>query len=137
MRTGLRAFSTDLAFAQGDRRYPTGTLIFKVKDNPDHLHETLAEIAVSSGAEVIATDTGWVDEGPNFGSNNVVYMRKPRIALAWDRPTRAYNAGATRFVVERQIGYPVTPIRTRQIATRRPEGLRCAAAARSRIRRHL
>ncbi len=117
LRAGLRVYSTDLAFVQGDRRYPSGTLIFKVKDNPDHLHETLARIAVSSGAEVIATDTGWVDEGPNFGSNNVVFMRTPRIALAWDRPTRAYNAGATRFVVERQIGYPVTPIRTRQLAT--------------------
>lgn len=116
-RAGLRVFSSDLAFVQGDRRYPPGTLIFKVKENPDHLHETLEGIAASSGAEVIATDTGWVDEGPNFGSNNVVYMRKPRIALAWDRPTRAYNAGATRFVVERQIGYPVTPIRTRQLAT--------------------
>ena len=117
LRAGLRVYSTDLPFVQGDRRYPSGTLIFKVKDNSDQLHETLAGIAVSSGAEVIATDTGWVDEGPNFGSNNVVYMRTPRIALAWDRPTRAYNAGATRFVVERQIGYPVTPIRTRQLAT--------------------
>lgn len=117
LRAGLRVFSSDLAFVQGDRRYPSGTLIFKVKDNPDHLHETLARIAGSSGAEVVATDTGWVDEGPNFGSNNVVFMRKPRIALAWDRPTRAYNAGATRFVVERQIGYPVTPIRTRQLAS--------------------
>jgi len=115
-RAGLRVFSTDLAFVQGDRRFPSGTLIFKVKENPDHLHDTLAGIAASSGAEVIATDTGWVDDGPNFGSNNVVYMRKPRIALAWDRPTRAYNAGATRFVVERQIGYPVTPVRTRQLA---------------------
>ncbi len=117
LRAGLRVFSSDLAFVQGDRRYPSGTLIFKVKDNPDHLHETLADVAVSSGAEVIATDTGWVDEGPNFGSNNVVYMRKPRIALAWDRPTRSYNAGATRFVVERQIGYPVTVVRTRQLAS--------------------
>ena len=116
-RAGLRIFSSDLAFAQGDRRYPSGTLIFMVKDNPEHLHDTLAEIAASSGAEVIATDTGWVDEGPNFGSNNVVFMRKPRVALAWDRPTRSNNAGATRFVVERQIGYPVTPIRTRQLAT--------------------
>lgn len=116
-RAGLRVFSTDLPFVQGDRRYPSGTLIFKVKDNPDHLHETLSRIAASSGAEVIATDTGWVDAGPNFGSNNVVFMRKPRIALAWDRPTRANNAGATRFVVERQIGYPVTVIRTRQLAT--------------------
>ena len=117
LRAGLRVFSTDLPFVQGDRRYPSGTLIFKVKDNPDHLHDTMADIARSSGAEVIATDTGWVDEGPNFGSNNVVFMRKPRVALAWDRPTRAYNAGATRFVIERQIGYPVTPIRTRQLAT--------------------
>ncbi len=116
-RAGLRVFSSDLAFAQGDRRYPSGTLIFMVKDNPEHLHDTLAEITASSGAEVIATDTGWVDEGPNFGSNNVVFMRKPRVALAWDRPTRSNNAGATRFVVERQIGYPVTPIRTRQLAT--------------------
>lgn len=116
LRAGLRVFSSDLAFVQGGRRYPSGTLILKVKDNPDHLHETLARIAASSGAEVIATDTGWVDEGPNFGSNNVAFMRAPRIALAWDRPTRAYNAGATRFVVERQIGYPVTVIRTRQLA---------------------
>ena len=116
LRAGLRVYSTDLPFVQENRRYPSGTLIFKVKDNPDRLHETMAEIAAASGAEVIATDTGWVDEGPNFGSNNVVYMGKPRIALAWDRPTRAYNAGATRFVVERQIGYPVTPVRTRQLA---------------------
>jgi len=117
LRAGLRVFSSDLAFVQEDRRFPSGTLILKVKDNPDHLHDTLAKIAASSGAEVIATDTGWVDEGPNFGSNNVVFMRKPRIALAWDRPTRAYNAGATRFIVERQFGYPVTPVRTRQLAS--------------------
>ena len=116
-RAGLRVFSSDLAFVQGDRRYPAGTLIFKVKDNPESLHDTLAEIAASSGAEVIATNTGWIDEGPNFGSNNVVYMRKPRIALAWDRPTRSNNAGATRFIVERQIGYPVTVVRTRQLAS--------------------
>ncbi len=117
LRAELRVFSSDLAFVQGDRRYPSGTLIFMVKDNPDHLHDTMVEIAASSGAEVIATHTSWVDKGPNFGSNNVVFMGRPRVALAWDRPTRSNNAGATRFVVERQIGYPVTSIRTRQLAT--------------------
>ncbi len=117
LRAGLRVFSNDLAFVQGDRRYPSGTLILMVKDNPDNLHETMAEITASSGAEVIATHTSWVDEGPNFGSNNVVFMRRPRVALAWDRPTRSNNAGATRFVMERQIGYPVTSIRTHQLAT--------------------
>lgn len=44
-------------------------------------------------------------------------MRRPRIALAWDTPTSPSSAGATRFVLERQFGYPVTVIRTRQLAS--------------------
>jgi len=39
-----------------------------------------------------------------------------KIAMAWDRPTSAGSAGATRFVLERQFGYPVTVIRTQQLA---------------------
>src|SRR5207245_5960808 len=38
------------------------------------------------------------------------------IALAWDRPTSASSAGQLRFVLERQYGYPVTVIRTQQLA---------------------
>ena len=116
-RVGLRVHSSDLAFAQEDRRYPSGTLIFKVKENPTDLHANLSRIAQFSGAEVFAVNTSWVIDGPNFGSNNVVHMRKPRIAMAWDRPTGSNNAGATRFVIERQIGYPVTPIRTSQLGS--------------------
>jgi hypothetical protein len=57
-----------------------------------------------------------VDDGVNFGSRWVVQMKKPAIALAWDTPTQSSAAGATRFVLERQFGYPVTPIRTAQLA---------------------
>jgi hypothetical protein len=35
--------------------------------------------------------------------------------LAWDTPTAASSAGAARFVLERQYGYPVTPVRTAQL----------------------
>jgi hypothetical protein len=59
----------------------------------------------------VAVDSGWVSEGPNFGSNNVRTLVKPRVALAWDRPTDSYAPGAVRFVLERQFGYPVAPIR--------------------------
>jgi hypothetical protein len=43
-------------------------------------------------------------------------MKRPRIAIAWDDPTSSNSAGATRFILERQYGYPTTPIRTRQLA---------------------
>ena len=39
-------------------------------------------------------------------------MTAPKIAMAWDRPTSVSSAGNTRFVIERQLGYPVTAIRT-------------------------
>jgi hypothetical protein len=117
LREDLRIFSTDKPLTQQGRSYPAGTLIFKVKENPANLHQILERLVASTGAEIHATDTGWVEQGVNFGSSNVVYMRRPRVALAWDTPTASSSAGATRFVLERQFGYPVTVIRTRQLAS--------------------
>ncbi len=75
----------------------------------------MAKLAAANSAEVIATNTSWVDDGPNFGSRYAPYLKRPAVALAWDRPTAAGSAGQTRFVLERQFNYPVTPIRTQQL----------------------
>jgi hypothetical protein len=58
-----------------------------------------------------------VDKGVNFGSRYVVDLRKPAVAMAWDVPAASGSAGHTRFVLERQFGYPVTPVRTPQLAS--------------------
>ncbi len=117
LKSGLRVLSSDRPFAQNGRTYPAGTAIVRVKDNPASVHETVRGAAEMSGAEVVATSTSWVDEGPNFGSNRVEYLTKPRIALAWDRPAAAGSAGQTRFILERQFGYPVTVVRTQQLGS--------------------
>jgi hypothetical protein len=117
LQRGLRVDSPDKAFTLEGRRYPAGTLIFKVADNPPHLSALLAQAARDSGAEIVGVKTSWVEDGPNFGSNQTRHIRKLRIAMAWDRPTSANSAGATRFVLEQQFGYPVTAIRTAQLAT--------------------
>lgn len=117
LREDLHVLGSDREFVQEGKTFPRGTLIFMVDRNPDTLHTTLELLAQQTGAEVIATDSSWVDEGVNFGSNNVRRLRPPAVALAWDLPTRSYSAGATRFVLERQIGYPVTPIRTRRLSS--------------------
>ena len=117
LREGLRVFSTDKAFAQNGRSFPSGTLILKIKDHRPNLRETLEKLATASGAEVVATNSGWVDEGVNFGSRHVTFLKKPQIALAWDSPTFGNATGATRFVLEQQFGYPVTVIRARQLVS--------------------
>ena len=116
LKAGVRVHSSDRRFVLGGRTYPAGTLIIKVKDNIENVVAVMNDIVEASGAEVFGTESGWVDEGPNFGSYQVQYMGRPRIALAWDAPTGSGSAGQLRFVLERQFGYPVTVIRTQQLA---------------------
>lgn len=117
LRQELDVKSSDKAFTMAGREFPSGTLIFKVDENPEDLEELLTGLAAKSGAEVVGTSDSWVTKGPNFGSRNVVSMVPPKVAIAWDMPTHPYSAGNSRFVIEHQIGYPVTPVRTRRLAT--------------------
>jgi hypothetical protein len=116
LRQDLAVQSSDRPFTQDGRNYPAGTLIFKVSGNPASLAQKLAVLARESGADIYGANSGWVEEGVNFGSRYVLPVRRPAIALAWDTPAASSAAGATRFVIERQYGYPVTPLRTTQLA---------------------
>lgn len=116
-RENIRVWTADEAFTIPGRKFTSGALIVKVHDNAANIHDRVNSLAEQSGAEVLAVASGWTDEGPNFGSNSVQLMRKPEIAIAWDAPTGAGSAGSTRFVLERQFGYPTTPIRTANLNT--------------------
>src|SRR5262249_38030775 len=116
LQDGLRIATTDKAFKLNGRTFGSGSLIIQVKENAADVHEKVNRLAKSSGAEVYTTNTGWVDEGTNFGSHRVFPVPRPVVALAWDRPTGASSAGAARFILERQYGYPVTVVRTDQMA---------------------
>jgi hypothetical protein len=116
LRQNLRVHSTDRGFTQNGRQFPRGTLIVRVKENGGELEKTIAALAGQTGAEVYAANSGWVEEGVNFGSRYVKYIPRPRIALLWDWPTQSNAAGHTRFVLERQFHYPVTVVRTLTLA---------------------
>lgn len=111
LRAGLKVLSANKPFTQNNHKFPSGSLIVMVKQNAASVHDTVARIAASTGADVIAANTSWVEEGVNFGSNNVAVLKQPGVALVWDTPTSSSSAGAARFVLERQYGYPVTVIR--------------------------
>ena len=115
LRAGLVAMSPDQDFTVAGLSMPRGSLVFKVDDNPNDLGTQLQELAETTGAHIRAIDTSWVTEGVNFGSRHTVRIEAPKIAMAWDAPTSSNSAGNTRFVIERQIGYPVTVLRTARL----------------------
>jgi hypothetical protein len=95
----------------GGRAFPAGTLVIRVADNPSDLAARLGVLAQRHGATVVATDTGWVDGGISLGSDEVVALKRPRVLLGWDRPSRSLSAGWARYVLERRYGQPVTAVR--------------------------
>ncbi len=110
----LNVYSSDKPFKLNGVNFPGGSLIIKVKNNPDDLHQRLSKIAAKTGVEIIPTNTSWVEEGVNFGSRNVVYLKKPKIAMAYNLPTQSYSTGWARYTIEQAYSYPVTIINTQQ-----------------------
>ncbi|MBM3793897.1 MAG: peptidase M14 [Acidobacteria bacterium] len=117
LRAGLRLHTNDKGFKQNGRAFPRGTLIVKTLENSPGLDAKIAALAAAQGAEVIGTETGWVEDGVNFGSRFVHTVKAPVVAIAWDSPASSASAGHTRFVLERQYGYPAIPVRAATLAS--------------------
>lgn len=113
LQAGIVLKSADEAFVlDGKTQYPAGSLIIEKRNNDKAIAAKIQSIVDKTGALVEGVDTSWVTKGPSFGSYRAVVMTAPKIAMAWDSSTSALSAGNTRFVIERQLGYPVTAIRT-------------------------
>lgn len=114
-RQDIRVHSADKEFKLNGNNFPRGSLIIKIKDNPADLHDRLQKIAAATSVDIYSTDDSWVEGGINFGSANVTYLKRPRVALAYNTPTSANSVGWTRYLIEQRYGYPVTTLRTEQL----------------------
>lgn len=114
-RQDVRVHSYDKAFKLNGVNFPAGTLVVKLKDNPANLHERMTKLAADHGVDVYPTDTSWVEDGPNFGSSNVNFLPRPRVAIAYNAPVSANSVGWLRYLIEQRYGYPVTTIRADQL----------------------
>jgi hypothetical protein len=111
-RAGLKVRAVAHPFVLGGRKFPIGTALVRASDNPSGARATLGAIAARHGAEAVAVDSGWVEEGASLGSEHVRFLRPARVVLAWDAPASSQSAGAARYVLERRYGQPVTAVRT-------------------------
>jgi hypothetical protein len=111
-KQGLRVHSVGGSFTLGGRTYPMGTALFRTAENPPDLQARMSALATRHGAEVVPIDSAYVESGTSLGSNDVGFVKSPRVLMAWDQPTSSLSAGWTRFVLERRYGQAVTAVRT-------------------------
>ena len=121
LRDGVRVHSAGKGFTQASREFLAGTAIVRVAEHADPvaLHAQVRALQVQTGADIVPTDTAWVEAGISFGSNDTHFLPKPRIALVCDRPASQYSTGWARFLLEQEYGLPLTLIRARQVAAAR------------------
>jgi hypothetical protein len=111
LQAGLKVRVAEAGLTLGGRAFPAGTAIVRVAENPETARETLDRIARRQRAEAVAVDSGYVEEGVSLGSGRVRLLKRPRVLLAWDRPTSSLSAGWARWVLERRYGQAVTAVR--------------------------
>jgi hypothetical protein len=116
LRQGIRMHSVGGAFTINGRQFPLGTAVIRVAGNPADLHQRLTALAAKHGAEIVPTDTTYVDSGISLGSNEAAFLKAPRVLLVWDTPTSSLSAGWTRYTLERRYAQPVTTVRTSSLA---------------------
>ena len=115
LREGLRVRTANATMQADGVRFPRGSLIVDVRENPETLHATLERVAADTGAQIYAVDSSWVEEGVNFGSPDVRFIPPIKVAIAYDIPTDPSSAGWTRYLLEQSYDYPVTVIPTRRL----------------------
>lgn len=115
LRLGVKARSIDEPFVLDGVEYPAGSYVVRVHGQPPDLHARMRELAQAHGVTPYCADSSWIERGPDFGTDEGLALKVPRVAMAWDRPVVANSAGWLRYLLEQRYGVPVTPLRTHEL----------------------
>ncbi len=111
LQNGYRVHVANKSFKLNGESFDRGTLIIKLRENKADLHDKLNELASKYGVNFIATDTSWAEDGISLGSNNVVYLKKPKVAVLYDLPASSISYGLLAYLFEQEYGLDFTAVR--------------------------
>ena len=103
-------------FTLDGRRWERGTVVVPRGANPKDLVERLTKIATKHGVTFVPARTGMTEKGVDFGSSNVVRLRRPKIALLAGDGMSATSWGATRFMIEAVYDVPYSNFDAERLA---------------------
>lgn len=99
------------SFEINGQGFPQGTIIARVERNSEKLHDRIAALSESCEARVYPISSAWTDKGIFLGSNNVINLKKPKIAVITEEPVSQTAYGAIWFLLEKRYEYDFTAIR--------------------------
>ncbi|MBL4744782.1 MAG: zinc carboxypeptidase [Flavobacteriaceae bacterium] len=97
--------------------FKEGTLLLLKRDNKHlvNFNETLELLSKNFNKELVATSTGMVQKGPDFGSESIHLIGQEKIAILSGKETSSLSFGEVWHFFEQQLKYPVTIIKGNQV----------------------
>jgi hypothetical protein len=114
LREGRRVHVARKAFRLDGVAYERGTLVARVRGNGEDLHARL-ERAAEDGVPIAAAESSWTEEGISLGSDEVVRLKSPRIAVLYDLPCSSTSCGWALYLLEQRYRLPFTAIRAARL----------------------
>ncbi|MCU0452639.1 MAG: M14 family metallopeptidase [Bacteroidetes bacterium] len=115
LRKDIAVHSATRSFTINGRRFAAGTAVVFASPQRPELHRELAGLVERAGITAYATSTGLSEKGIALGSDRVVPLRAPSIALLTDEPTSSSDVGELWFLLERELGVPFTMLRAEDL----------------------
>lgn len=115
VKTSFKPFAATVNGAKKNFGY--GTLVIPVTDqyaSADDLFSIISQISQATGVDVYSVDTGLSLEGVDLGSGNVRTVAAPRVAMLVGDGVAATEAGFTWYLLDSQLGMPITKVNTSQ-----------------------
>ena len=97
-------------FKTSERSFERGSLIITHSDNKSNkdYQSALKEATVKHHKNLVATTTGFVESGKDFGSRYVQMINDVKVAVLSGKPTSTLHFGEIWHFFEQQLNYPVT-----------------------------
>lgn len=110
LQDGHRVAVSTKKLTAGGRTFGRGSFVVRVSRNSDSIHDAISRLATETGTAVIAVNNGYNDEGDTgVGSENVVPMQAPKIAMIADEVVDQTSYGSIWWTLDR-YGIEFTPI---------------------------
>ena len=103
-------------FEMKGHQFEAGTLIITRTGNRhmgDAFDAFVKETAAAHNQPLHAVATGLVTKGADFGSGDVPFLKRPRVAALTGSPMSTYSAGEIWHYFDQQLTYPITLLNAR------------------------
>ncbi|MGB5319522.1 M14 family metallopeptidase [Eudoraea sp.] len=118
LQKNIKVRTAQEKFTLHGQNYEPVTLIITKGDNEQivDLGSTLENLAKKHHKKLNSVETGFVDRGKDFGSDDVKMIAPPKIAVLTGEPTNTLRYGEIWHFFEQQLMYPMTALDTEYLS---------------------